>query len=345
MRKAKRIFIISDFKDESPRAVFLEERRIAKYLIRLGNDVQCFSYRNIMMQCSPFPSKSMAKRFARKKTDSLLAAQIEKYYPDVVLLLSIKHITLETISIARDAAPSGTIFIGKDGDPYPETRPERIAIGKEMDIVIMPSGGSFLQTYKNAGVPCCAFLPFSCDPDIQYPYKTADKWKTDIVFLGAAMHSKLDRDEDRYILAKKLSEMANAKVYACFGRPKTLGLDCFYAISGAKIGLSINIANDVRLYHSDRFINNPACGTFNLAKRAPGYELLFEDGVHVKYFDTAEEFFELADWYLKHDKEREKIARVGMEKAHKEFNSQRIVQKLIDLIETGTYDAPWAEIL
>ena len=99
--------------------------------------------------------------------------------------------------------------------------------------------------------------------------------------------------------------MPNAKLYGCFGQPKTEGLDSFHAICGAKIGLSINIPNDVHLYHSDRFINIPACGTFALTKMVPGYDRLFEDGVHMKYFDSSNEFFELADWYLKHDQERE----------------------------------------
>ena len=345
MQGAKRIFVIADFKDESPRSVFLEERRLAKYLVRAGHDVQRFSYRNVMMQESPFPSKRFAKRFAKGKADVLLAEQIKAYYPDIVIILSIKHITPETIRLARQAAGPGTVFLGKDGDPFPETKPERIAVGKEMDIMIMPSGGRFLQTYKEAGVPCCAFIPFTCDPDLQYRYEVTDRWKTDIVFLGSASHSNLQGDQDRYELARRLTETPNAKVYACFGRPKTQGLDCFYAISGAKIGLSINIANDVRLYHSDRFINIPACGAFNLAKRAPGYELLFEEGVHAKYFDSVDEFFELAEWYLQHDRERQKITEAGMKRAHSEFNTGRIVKCMLDLIETGGYDAPWAEVL
>ena len=40
-----------------------------------------------------------------------------------------------------------------------------------------------------------------------------------------------------------------------------------------------------------------------------------------------------------------KIAMAGMEKAHSEFNTERIAKHLLDLIETGAYDAPWAEIL
>ncbi|UCE99341.1 MAG: glycosyltransferase family 1 protein, partial [Planctomycetota bacterium] len=98
-------------------------------------------------------------------------------------------------------------------------------------------------------------------------------------------------------------------------------------------------------YHSDRFINIPACGTFTLAKRVPGYELLFEDGVHMRYFDTIDEFFEVGEWYLKHEAEREKIAKAGMERAHSEFDCKRIAKYMLDLIERGTYDARWAAIL
>ena len=139
--------------------------------------------------------------------------------------------------------------------------------------------------------------------------------------------------------------MPNARLYGCFGKSKTKGLESFFAISGAKIGLSINIANDVKFYHSDRFMNNPACGAFNLAKRAPGYELLFEDGKEVKYFDCSDEFFDLADYYLKNDQERKTIAQAGMKRVHSEFHTEKIVRCLDNLIETGAYKAPWVEIL
>ena len=344
MQKAKRIFVVADFKDEKTWSMCMEERRVVKGFIRLGHDVQRFSYRNVMMQCSPFPSKRIARNFAKKKTDVLLIKQVKKYYPDIVFILDKKYLDSQTVAAMRGAAPNA-IFVNGDGDPFPERYPYRIAIAKQADITIMPSSGRFLETYKNAGVKCCAFIPFSCDPDIQYRFEVTDKWKTDITFLGTTEHSRLDRNEDRYNLAKKLSDMPNAKVYACFGRPKTEGFDSFYAIAGAKIGSSINIANDVRLYHSDRFINIPACGTFCLAKRVPGYELMFIDGTHLRYFDTVDEFFDLADWYLKNEDERERIAKAGMERAHSEFNCKRIAKLTLELIETGTYDAPWAEIL
>ena len=344
MRKAKRIFVVADFKDESPRSVHIQPRMWVKGLLRLGHDVQRFSYRNIMMQCSPFPSKRFARRFAKKKADVLLIEQIKRYHPDILFILGMKYLNAETAIAMRDAAVDA-IFISRDEDPFPERNPTRLAIAAETDIVITTSGGRFLQTYKDAGVDVCAFIPNMCDPDIQQRYQVEDKWETDIIFTGKIEHTKLERNDERHNIVRKLKEMPNAEIYGAFGIPRIEGMDYLHAISGAKIALSINIANDVRLYHSDRLINYLACGTFTLAKRVPDSELLFEDGVHLKYFDTIDEFFELADWYLKHEHEREKIAKAGMQRTHTEFNCLKMAQHVIDLIEKGHYDTPWAEIL
>lgn len=40
-----------------------------------------------------------------------------------------------------------------------------------------------------------------------------------------------------------------------------------------------------------------------------------------------------------------KNAMAGMKRAHSEFNCERIAKLTLDLVERGTYDAPWAEIL
>ena len=344
MQKPKRIYVIADFKDELPRSIHIQPRMWVKGLLRLGHDIQRFSYRNVMMQCSFYPSKSFARRFAKKKVDAILVEQIRRYHPDILFIHGMKYLDIETAVAMREVA-ADAVFIGRDEDPYPEKNPARLAIAAKTDIVITTGGGRFLRTYKDAGVPRCAFIPNMCDPDIQHPYTVEDKWKSDIIFTGRLEHTRLERNNERYNLTSKLSQMSNSKTYGTFGAPRIEGMDYMHAISGAKVALSINIANDVRLYHSDRFINYLSCGTFVLAKRVPDSDLLFEDGVHVRYFDTADEFFELADWYLQHEQEREKIAMEGMERAHSEFNCERIAKYMLDIIETGNYDTSWAEIL
>jgi hypothetical protein len=300
-----------------------------------------------MMQCSPFPSKRIAQTFGKKKADKILIDQIKAYHPDIVLTIALKYLDEETILAARKAAPNA-ILVGRDGDPFPERNKPRLEIAKNLDIMTCFYGGRFLQTYKDAGVPLCALMPAPCDPDIQRPYKNLeDKWKSDIIFTGREGHSRLDdvEEKERAKILNGLKNMERTKLYGCFGSPTIDGIEVFFAISGAKTALSINAVNDVQLYHSDRLVNCLSCGTFTLAKRVPDTELLFEDNKHLRYFDTADEFFELADWYLRHDDQREKIAAAGMEHAHREFNCTKIAKHLMDLIETGDYDAPWKVII
>ena len=340
----KRIYVISDFKDESPKSIRMQPRMWVKGLTRLGHDVQRFSYRNIMIQNSPLPSKRIARHFAKKKADEILVEQVKRYHPDIVFILGLKYINDKTVSAIRDVSQN-VVLVSREEDPFPDKYPQRTAIAKQTDILISTSAGRFLQTYKDAGVKCCAFIPNMCDPDIQYRYNVQPEWKTDIIFTGKAKHTRLVRNDERFNLVQGLSRRPNTRIYGSFGTPRVEGIEYFYAISGAKIGLSINIANDVNLYHSDRFINYISCGTFTLARRVPDTDLLFEDGVHVKYFDTFDEFYELAEWFLKHDEEREKTAQAGMEHAHKEFNCERVAGFMLEIAEKGTYNAPYAVIV
>jgi len=344
MPNAKRIFLIGNFKDESPNSIRIERRRWVKGLIRLGHDVQRFSYRNIMQQASLIKNKRFAQQFAKKRTDKILIDQVKSYHPDIVFVLNMKYLDENTILAMRGVAPKA-FFVGRDNDPFPEKNTARLAISKKMDMVISTNGGRWLNVYQEAGVPVCAFIPNPCDPDIQCPYEVDEKWKSDIVFTGKAENKGADCDISRYELLQKLSQKPHVKLYGCFGYPKTDGIETFYAISGAKIALSINRVNNIRLYHSDRLVNCIACGTFTLAKHVPDSDLLFKDRVHLRYFDAVEEFFDLANWYLRNDEEREKIAKAGMKRAHTEFNCVKMAQHVLDLIENGHYDAPWARIL
>ncbi len=66
-----------------------------------------------------------------------------------------------------------------------------------------------------------------------------------------------------------------------------------------------------------------------MAKRFPDCDLLYKDGEHLKYFDSIEEFFELSEWYLKHEQERARIADTGMKWAHEQFNCEKIAMSII----------------
>lgn len=346
MSKAKRILFLTDGKDFTDKQLQHGHRKLFKGLIRLGHDTQEFCYRRAFLQAGPIMSRKFARQFCKSHVvDKLLVKQIRNYKPDIVYITFANYLNAETVILMREAAPRA-FFIGGDGDLWPELHKHRVEAAKELDLIVTTYEGKALHAYRDADVRC-AFIPNCCDPDIEYRYDVPAKWKSDILFTGQTRHThkRYPTENLRYQLLTRLAGMKNCALYGCFDHPKVEGIDYLYAISGARIGLSINAANDIRFCHSTRLIHYLACGTCVLAKRVPDLDLLFKDGVHLRCFDTAEEFFDLANWYLNHDDERIKIANAGMQRTHAEFNCEKIAKYILDLIETGTYVAPWTETL
>ena len=341
MTMPKRIFIIADVSTKSIKMYINQMPKLAKGLIRLGHDARIFSYCNILEQLSPLKSKTLSKRLFKSKLDTLLVRQIKDYMPDIIYISFPRSMDAETIDKIKAVVPMAKV-IGLDGDPWPKLqKDDRVEMAKKMDVLTVTNDGQFLQDYLDAGVKQCVFMPNMCDPDMDHRYEVAQDWNTDILWTGAIEHHADTSENLRRQLLERLVKRNNCRIYGCLDYPKIGGIDYLYAISGAKVGLSVNAVNDVSRYHSDRLTHYLSCGTFVLAKRVPDSELLFKDGTHLRYFDTVDEFFELADWYLKHNQERVKIANAGMAYAHKELSCLKMAGYIIDLIEKGTYDAPW----
>jgi hypothetical protein len=222
--------------------------------------------------------------------DKLLVKQIRNYNPDIVYVSFANYLDAKTVTLMRQAAPDA-FFIGADGDAWPDLHKNRLQAAAKLDLVLTTYDGKGLKTYNDAGIRCI-FMPNFCDPDVEYRYEVDDKWKSDILFTGQTRyrHKRYPTEDMRYQLLSKLTHMKNCRLYGCLGRPRIGGINYLYAISGARIGLNINAVNNIRFYHSDRLTHYLACGTFVLAKRVPDSDLLFKDDIHLRYFDTVEEF-------------------------------------------------------
>jgi len=342
MNKIRKVLILSDT-NYNPIKMYLDQMpKLAKGFIRLGHDVRHISYGGLLSQLSPFRSRSLSSFLFKRKVDETIARFAKHYKPDIIFISFAKYLDIATLTLLREDVPSA-VFVGMDGDPWPSHEAGRIETACGLDILMATNNGSFLNEYRQAEVKKCVFMPNMCDPDIDRRYDVESKWRSDLLWTGTLQHKAglIEGDNIREQVICKLADRPDTKIYGCLGRPKIEGIDYLYAISGARIGISINAVNTVPLYHSDRFTHYTACGTMVLAKRVPDTDLLFQDGVHMRYFDAVDEFFELADWYLTHENERKKIADSGMEHCHTCFNSVKIAGYILDLIETGRYRAPW----
>ena len=75
------------------------------------------------------------------------------------------------------------------------------------------------------------------------------------------------------------------------------------------------------------------CGGFVLSEYVPGLEHYFELGKEIDVFYDKEDLLEKIKYYLKHDEERESIARRGYERARRDYDVKLAVPKLLSTID------------
>lgn len=74
------------------------------------------------------------------------------------------------------------------------------------------------------------------------------------------------------------------------------------------------------------------CGGFVLSEYVPGLEYYFELGKEIDVFYDEEDLLEKIKYYLKHEEERESIARRGYERARRDYDVKLAVPKLLSTI-------------
>jgi len=341
----RKILLISEANIKPDKLYVDQMPKLAKGLIRSGHDVRQLSYTSILAQLSPFKSRSISQRFYKARVDEKICDFAKHYNPDIVFIGFSRGLDVNTVRALREASPSA-VFIGWDGDPWPMNNIGRVELGCELDILFATNNGSFLEDYKRHGAKKCLFLPNLIDPDNEYRYSVGGEWNSDVLWTGKVQHSPgIEAGEVvRQNVLARFAGQPRVSIYGCLGYPQISGIDYLHAISGARIGISVNAINTVSLYHSDRFTHYSACGAMVLAKRVPDTELLMEHKKHVCYFDDEDECKDLVSWYLQHESERKKIAEAGMAYCHENFNAVRVTGYMLDAVETGQYKAPWGVI-
>jgi hypothetical protein len=82
------------------------------------------------------------------------------------------------------------------------------------------------------------------------------------------------------------------------------------ALRKAKVNLGIN-HYDIQCYFNRRLFESVASGRLHITHYIPGMEKYFVNKKHLVWFKTIHEGIELIRFYLKHNKERERIAKTG----------------------------------
>jgi spore maturation protein CgeB len=114
-----------------------------------------------------------------------------------------------------------------------------------------------------------------------------------------------------------------------FGTPHVFGADYFTELLAARMGLNYSRDNNQYLYSSDRMAQYMGNGLLTFIDRATGFGELFSEQ-EVVFYDTTSELAEKIRHYATHDHERQTVARQGWEKIHREWNSEKVAQYILD---------------
>ena len=158
--------------------------------------------------------------------------------------------------------------------------------------------------------------------DIQFDLQ----YNNDVVYIGFVTDNTKRGDLIRQMMLKTNIAIINEQ--GIFERmevyremPKIYG--------SAKICLDISYTWDADKYTSSRYYVIANCGGFSLCKRFVGCEELYPTGVGKVYYDTAEEFLKLKDYYLKHPEERDEIRQKGLEHSREHHTYKNRIKKIL----------------
>jgi len=101
---------------------------------------------------------------------------------------------------------------------------------------------------------------------------------------------------------------------------------------GSKIAINISHFNYDR-YSSDRLLRILGTGVMCLSKRFENSEMRFEDGIHLKYWDSFEQLGNLIKHYLSNEADRKLIAKWGCSLVHSRYTFENLILNIKRLYE------------
>lgn len=236
----------------------------------------------------------------------------------------------------------------------------------EVDCFFMSSGGEVLERYFQKGKPKRAAFYFNpSDPDIVDKYKNDQVDQTrDIVFTARfhriagkerwnVINYLNSRNDVSFFGSAEKSLFFNIMVRVkrrLFGIQPSInevrGAEYIKVIKSSKIGVGVNIIDDIPFYTSDRLTHYLMFNSFFMTHYFRGIEELFKKNEELVWFKNTKELAEKLEYYLSHQSEREKIALAGQQKILNDFNTRNMTAMMLEILYTGKSERfPWIQIL
>ncbi|HNT34382.1 MAG TPA: glycosyltransferase [bacterium] len=228
------------------------------------------------------------------------------------------------------------------------------------DVFFMTSAGDVLKHYYEVCKPSrAAFVWNPSNPELPDEFRDVPR-SVDPPLFTATVHPHMG--SERRAVYEYLCRRRDVSMVGCSDRvfrwdilnrlyykihpPHYLrGRDYIERIIRSRFGIGVSAMQNVKYYTSDRLVHYLTFGKCFLAYRFPGCEDVLQNGVHVVYYDGIDDLARKIDYYLEHPDQAEKIGVSGQRKVLEEYNAERIVHLMLDILRSGGSNLfPWVEV-
>lgn len=260
----------------------------------------------------------------------ILAAQIQHYKPDVVLNQAMDgHIG----RILKEMKPRIKLLIGQIASPLPK--------GDDFPCydLIISSLPNFVEYFRRMGIPAELHL-FGFEPDILSKIGQQEK-SIAVSFVGSVSveHDSrirwlehLCRTMDIEIWGYGVGALPRDSWIRRRFKGNAWGLEMYQILHQSKITLNHHIgvagcyANNMRLFEA------AGAGSLLITDWKTNLDEIVRIGCEVLAYRTSDECVEMIEYYLKHEAERELIARAGQAKVLRQHTYAQRMKELIEIV-------------
>src|SRR3989344_1436635 len=266
----------------------------------------------------------------KNKTQETILKIVKMEKPDYLFMFDSLYYDLDIIDLMtrfEKLSPQTRKFLFSGDDDMRFNSVRYLALF--FDYVIITQN-DFIKNYKNDGLKNIIFyISLISNKEV----KISPEKKYDVSFVGTA---KADRNEIIEYLHKNGVKIAllrtNWENYPELKEVHVkdfLSKDYFKIIDQTRINLCLS-KNMMNIPHlKGKFFEVSERKAFCLVEYSPQLAELFKEGKEIIFFKTREELLKKIDYYLKHEKEREKIAQNAYKKVKSNFDSEKEFKKII----------------
>lgn len=257
--------------------------------------------------------------------------QIKTYRPDILYVQDLSILNSETLKRCKKYCK---LLVGQIASPLPES-----SNLKEFDL-LLTSFPHFVKKIRSLGVKS-EYFKIGFEPGV---IKKIGKQKRiyDVTFVGGftPQHAKATRILEQAATKTRIDVWGRGAEFLSPGSPlrkhyhgEAWGLDMYKILAQSKITLNRHIsvsdgyANNMRLYEAT------GMGAMLITDRKKNLNDLFEVGREVVEYSSPDDLIKKIDYFLKHDKERDKIANAGQKRTLASHTYKKRMEELIGIIK------------